>query len=138
MERDDLAFGEYLKKLRLKRGLTLKELAELSGISPSYLSRIERGERNVPHPRLFKKLAPALNLTPRQLLAAAGYMNQSGAARETFYEPGEKEPSSLPEIIRDPALKAALEEIGELSEKEKEGLLFFLKAIKLQREKKEP
>jgi len=138
MERDDLAFGEYLKKLRLKRGLTLKKLAELSGISPSYLSRIERGERNVPHPRLFQKLAPALNLTPRQLLAAAGYINQSGAAREPFYEPGEKEASSLPEIIRDPALKAALEEIGELSEKEKEGLLFFLKAIKLQREKKEP
>jgi hypothetical protein len=43
--------------------------------------------------------------------------------------------SSWQEIIKDPALQEALEEIGPLSEDEKEGLLLYLQAIKLRRDK---
>lgn len=133
----NLTFGEYLKNLRIKNGLTLKKLAELSGVSPSYLSRIERGKRNIPNALLLKRLAPILNLTPQQIMIAAGYLNHNESGKASLYEPGEEEknPSSWPEIIKDPAIHAALEEIGTLSENEKEGLLLFLKAIKLRRDK---
>ena len=38
----------WLKDFRLKRGLTIKMIANKSGISESYYDKIERGDRNVP------------------------------------------------------------------------------------------
>jgi transcriptional regulator with XRE-family HTH domain len=132
----DMTFGEYLKQLRIKKRLTLKKLAGLAGLSPSYLSRIERGERNIPNARFLKRLAPHLNLTPQEIMIAAGYLNNE-AGKSSLYKDREDEEisSQWREIIKDPALHAALEEIGSLREDEKEGLLFFLKAIKLRRDK---
>ena len=49
-------FGKLLKDLRKKKKLTLNQLSELSGLSPSYLSRIERGERNITNALLLKRL----------------------------------------------------------------------------------
>ena len=130
-------FGEYLKQLRKKKGLTIKKLAELAGFSPSYLSRIERGERNIPNARLLKKLASPLNLTPQQMMIAAGYLNNEPDKSSLYKEMKEDNgaSSSWQEIIKDPALQEALEEIGPLSEDEKEGLLLYLQAIKLRRDK---
>ena len=34
-----------LRDVRLARGLTLREVARLSGVEPGHLSRIERGQR---------------------------------------------------------------------------------------------
>ena len=42
--------GRRLRELRVWRGLSLRALAELAGLSAPYLSRIERGERMVEHP----------------------------------------------------------------------------------------
>jgi transcriptional regulator with XRE-family HTH domain len=131
-------FGEYLKQLRKKKGLTIKKLAELAGLSPSYLSRIERGERNIPNARFLKKLASPLNLTPQQMMIAAGYLNNDEPDKPSLYKEREEDSgvsSSWQEIIKDPALHEALEEIGPLSEDEKEGLLLYLQAIKLRRDK---
>lgn len=41
---DLIAFGERLRKERLKRGLTLQEVSDQAGVSVPTLSRIERGE----------------------------------------------------------------------------------------------
>ena len=41
-----LAFGTSIRKLRLKKGLSQRALAERSGLDTSYLSGIERGVRN--------------------------------------------------------------------------------------------
>ena len=38
--------GERIKALRMKKGLTQEELAEVVGINPKYLSGIERGREN--------------------------------------------------------------------------------------------
>ena len=38
-----MTFGEYLKELRKSKGLTQKELAELSGFSNAEISKIESG-----------------------------------------------------------------------------------------------
>jgi transcriptional regulator with XRE-family HTH domain len=49
----------YLKFLRLQRGLTIKELAERVGISASTLSYIERGEQTASED-VVQKIATAL------------------------------------------------------------------------------
>ncbi len=133
---NSLTFGEYLKQLRLKKGLTLNRLAKLAGLSPSYLSRIERGERNIPNARFLNSLAPHLSLSSQEIMTAAGYLNNE-SGKPLLYNDKENKADSvqLQEIVRDPALHAALEEIGPLSKDEKEGLLLFLKAIKLRRDK---
>ena len=41
-----LAFGANIKSLRLKKGLSQRELAERSGLDVTYCSGIERGVRN--------------------------------------------------------------------------------------------
>jgi transcriptional regulator with XRE-family HTH domain len=38
-------FGLKMRGLRLDRGMSLKELAELTGLSPSYLNEIEKGKK---------------------------------------------------------------------------------------------
>ena len=42
-----LAFGATIRRLRLEKDLTQRELAERSGLDVSYISGIERGCRNV-------------------------------------------------------------------------------------------
>lgn len=129
---DSRSFGQYLKSLRLNKRLTLTRLAELTGFSASYLSRIERGERNIPNARLLKAMAPHLGIPAEELLTAAGYLN--GTDRET--QKKSEPPPYWDDIIRDPAIDAVLREIGLLTKSEKEGLLLYLQAIKLQRKKK--
>ena len=37
-------FGRTIKRIRLEKGLTQKEIAKLAGISPKHYGSIERGE----------------------------------------------------------------------------------------------
>ena len=41
-----LAFGATIRRLRLEKGLTQRELAKRAGLDVSYISGIERGCRN--------------------------------------------------------------------------------------------
>lgn len=56
-----------IRTVRLARGLSLEALAELSGISISYLSRMEVGDRNVSVKNL-SKLAKALGVGQGELI----------------------------------------------------------------------
>ena len=69
-------FGEYLRTLRLEKRYSLREVEELSGVSNSYLGLIERGQRPIPGADILKKLAPVFDVPVRDLLAAAGYLNE--------------------------------------------------------------
>jgi len=40
--------GKLLRKLRIDRGEVLKDMADKLGVTPSYLSAVETGKRNVP------------------------------------------------------------------------------------------
>ena len=57
-------FGETLRKLRVSQEMGLRETAAAISISPSYLSRIERGKENPPKPEVIKALAKALAADP--------------------------------------------------------------------------
>ena len=70
-------FARRIKELRAKRGLTQAQLAERSGVSHSYLSRIEIGMHQ-PTLEIIEKLAKALKVKPSALLE---YGKQGGAKR---------------------------------------------------------
>jgi transcriptional regulator with XRE-family HTH domain len=51
------SFGETVRVLREAQDLGLRAAAEQLGISPAYLSRIERGREKPPRPELISKMA---------------------------------------------------------------------------------
>jgi len=53
-------FGENLKNIRLKKGISQEELAYMSGLHRTYISSIELGKRNVSLVNIHK-LSMALN-----------------------------------------------------------------------------
>jgi transcriptional regulator with XRE-family HTH domain len=67
-------FGCYLHNLRKSRGLTLKQVEKEARVSNAYLSQIERSKRRPPHPDILKRLARVYEVTHRELLIAAGYL----------------------------------------------------------------
>lgn len=58
------AFGDTLRELRVAQDLGLRETATKVGISPAYLSRIERGKERPPRPEVIKELARLLAADP--------------------------------------------------------------------------
>lgn len=76
MEKNDnyKDLGEIIKQRRLSVSLTLSELSAGSGVSPSYLGRIERGER-FPSARILHKIAEPLRFGEDEIFALAGYLS---------------------------------------------------------------
>lgn len=69
-------FGQYLKKLRLEQGYTIRQVEMKTGISNAYLSQIENGKRNIPTAQILQKLAPVYRVETTELLTAAGYLEK--------------------------------------------------------------
>lgn len=69
-------FGTKLKELRLQKGLKIRELESLTGISNAYLSQIENGKRKRPSPEYLKRMAPHLNIPYASLLQLAGHLSE--------------------------------------------------------------
>jgi len=65
--------GEILKQQRRMIPMTLRKLAALSGVSVSYLGRIERGER-FPSASVLRKVAKPLGFKESELFSLAGYL----------------------------------------------------------------
>lgn len=60
-------FGQKVRELRTKKGLSQEKLAELSGLHRTYISSLELGKRNVSLNNIYA-LAKALDVTPDKLL----------------------------------------------------------------------
>lgn len=56
-------FGQGLRAIRRRRGLSQTELAKRADMSPSYLSDLERDERGAPTAPVLERLADALGVT---------------------------------------------------------------------------
>lgn len=56
-------YHNQIKKLREEKGMTLVNLAELSGVSVGYLCHLEKGSRNNPSIFIMEKISKALNKT---------------------------------------------------------------------------
>jgi len=66
--------GKIIKQQRVTIPLTLQELTAKSGVSPSHLGRIERGER-FPSAHVLQKIARPLGFEENELLTLAGYLS---------------------------------------------------------------
>ena len=60
-------FGKHVRKLRLDRGLSQENLAELADLHRNYVGGVERGERNIAIISIVR-LAHALKVKPAKLL----------------------------------------------------------------------
>ena len=58
--------GEQVRRIRKSRGITQERLADLSGLSFSYISDVERGTRNISLESLGR-IIEALGIKPAQL-----------------------------------------------------------------------
>src|SRR6187455_269995 len=68
------ALGDYLKEQRLLSRLSLRQLADLAGVSNPYLSQIERGLRR-PSAEVLQQIAKALRISAEQLYIRAGILS---------------------------------------------------------------
>jgi transcriptional regulator with XRE-family HTH domain len=64
------AFGARVREIRLTRGVSQERLAEQAGLHRTYVSSIERGERNVSLLNI-ERLARALGVPMRELMPDA-------------------------------------------------------------------
>lgn len=65
---DVLPIGVRVRRIRIKQGKTLAQVAELAGITGAHLSRLERGERPLDSRRLADRIAAALGVPLTSLL----------------------------------------------------------------------
>ncbi len=88
----NIKFGAYVRQERDRKELGLREMAKMIGVSPTYLSKIERDEFAPPAEDRVRKIAEILGSDVDELLALAGKVS-----------------SDLSEIIREhPREQAAL------------------------------
>jgi transcriptional regulator with XRE-family HTH domain len=66
--------GDYLREQRMNAQLSLRQLAEQTGVSNPYLSQIERGLRR-PSAEVLQQLAKALRLSAESLYVRAGILD---------------------------------------------------------------
>ena len=68
------ALGDYLHDQRRQAKLTLRQLAEQTGVSNPYLSQIERGVRR-PSAEVLQQIAKALRISAETLYVRAGILD---------------------------------------------------------------
>jgi transcriptional regulator with XRE-family HTH domain len=59
-------FGEYLEQLRRDRYLQQKQLADIMGINPCYVSALEKGRKGPPSKLVLEQLVEKLNLSQEE------------------------------------------------------------------------
>jgi transcriptional regulator with XRE-family HTH domain len=65
-------FGEFVRREREAKEIGLREMAKMIGVSPTYLSKVERDEFSPPVEAKVKAIARIINCDPDELLARAG------------------------------------------------------------------
>jgi transcriptional regulator with XRE-family HTH domain len=74
--------GEFLKEQRRSAQLTLRQLADQTGVSNPYLSQIERGLRK-PSAEVLQQLAKGLRISAETLYVRAGILDPDDGHHES-------------------------------------------------------
>lgn len=101
----DKNYPNRIRELRDERELTIEDLSESTGLSVSYVSRLESGERNLSVKNL-NLFAHALNVSPQEILAEVepksrnviAVMGRIGAGAEIMPDEEQIPPEGLYEI----------------------------------------
>jgi len=110
MSKDDKHFGTLLRETRIEKGFSLRKFAEKVGISPTYLSLVEKGKvERPPTAERVRVMAELLDQNADQWIAKAGRLPDDIA------EIIKNEPEEMPALLR--ALKNySPEELRKLTE----------------------
>ena len=104
--------GEELGALlrRLRGGMSLRDVNRVTGVSSSYLSRIERGDRP-PGPNLLRKLAAAYNVDSEDLIRRAGLLGRPDVQPDEALDVER----AFQYVLSDPAFRVGTRPDGPLS-----------------------
>ena len=92
---DALCLGAKIRKLRQRRGLTLQEVSDLSGLSKSLLSQIENETSAPPIPTLVR-IAKSLGVTIGHFFQDTDKRQQVSVVRKNTRRETEKLPHNRP------------------------------------------
>jgi transcriptional regulator with XRE-family HTH domain len=104
-ERQVEALGRWMSAQRKLSDLSLRQLSELTEISSTYLSQIERG-LHMPSVRVIKSVVEALGLDLEAALAQMGIVKEDAEGEEPG--PAEVESAIKADAVLDPQQKEAL------------------------------
>ena len=68
----NLKFGAFVRQERVAKEFGLREMAKMIGVSPTYLSKVERDEFLPPAEDKVRKIAEIIKIDVDELLALAG------------------------------------------------------------------
>ncbi|MFL6056638.1 MAG: helix-turn-helix domain-containing protein [Actinoallomurus sp.] len=69
------SIGEYIREQRKRAEVSLRQLAEVTGVSNPYLSQIERGLRK-PSAEILQQIAKGLRISAEALYVQAGILDE--------------------------------------------------------------
>jgi transcriptional regulator with XRE-family HTH domain len=119
-------FGYFLKSLRDKQRMSLRDVEKESGVSNAYIAQLEKGDRPAPSPDILKKLARAYNVTVRELLMRAGYLDEP----EVTATEEERIEAAFQYVLTDPDYKLGTRLRGEdLDTKGKRGVVITYETL---------
>ena len=107
-------FGKLLRIIRINSGDTSRDMAKKLGFSPSYLSAIESGKRNVPidMERLLSRSYPLSQIDLEKLRTAM--FSSGGAVKINLTDFAEKKRKVIMAIAQDDISDNVLDEISDL------------------------
>ena len=107
-------FGKLLRIIRINSGDTSRDMAKKLGFSPSYLSAIESGKRNVPSDmeRLLSRSYPLSQIDLEKLRTAM--FSSGGAVKINLTDFAEKKQKVIMAIAQDDISDNVLDEISDL------------------------
>lgn len=108
--------GEFLRRVRKQKMLTLRKVEEKTGISNAYLSQVENNKIAKPSPSFLHKLAKFYDVLYENLMKKAGYPVFSNKSNQIMLRTSHG--------------------LKEITEDEEEELLEYLRFIRMRRSKR--
>lgn len=86
-----MRFGDYLKTMRIRQNLTLRELSTRVNLGYSYLSDIENNKKSAPNDQALLLLADSLNINARERVVFfdAAAKSKQGIDKNNFHIPAD-------------------------------------------------
>ncbi|WP_449355647.1 helix-turn-helix domain-containing protein [Virgibacillus natechei] len=127
--------GKFIKKYREEKEMSLRALSEITGISFSHVSKIERGE-HTPSKETISIIANKLDLDENELLIMSGYTPNNGIDElYTFANYGDEETKELKELLNDPQTELMFNNWRNMSDEERREVLDTIEYLHFKKNK---